>query len=64
MWAIGIVVCMGLMLAGHAVMSSGHGSHSRDGAAGRAQTTEDARSGAPGDATAGNAPEAAPEHRR
>ncbi len=33
MWVIGIVVCAGLMLGGHAVMNTGHGSHSHTGAA-------------------------------
>lgn len=35
MWVIGMVVCAALMLAGHAVMNAGHGSHSHEPAAAR-----------------------------
>lgn len=57
MWVIGIVVCAALMLGGHAVMNTGHGSHSHeqpDEAAQPAQTAAErdgaAVEGAPEDA--------------
>lgn len=64
MWVIEMVVCMGLMLAGHAFMDSGQGSHSHEQAAARqpaaAATAPDASAAG---ATTENAPPPEPGHR-
>lgn len=64
MWVIGIVVCLGLMFGGHAVMNSDHGSHSHEGAASRERVATETP---PGGAAAETGPESAtqpePGHR-
>ncbi len=62
MWVIGIVVCAALMLGGHAVMNTGHGSHSHEPAA-AAQSAQTAaeRDGAAAEGAPENAPQPAPE---
>lgn len=57
MWVIGVVVCMGLMLAGHALTNSGHGSHSREVAGGVEPVAAPAPDGAPAEAAPENAPQ-------
>lgn len=63
MWVIGMIVCLGLMLAGHGLMNGHHGSQSH----GRAAAQEPAATAtAPDDAAVEAAPENAqrpePEH--
>ncbi len=69
MWLIGMVV--GLILAGHVLMNTGHGSHSHEGAApqGQAATAPDGApaesepDGAPAESKPDDAPDApAPEN--
>lgn len=56
MWLIGMVVCV-LMLAGHAVMNTGHGSHSHEGAAAEEQVaTPTAPDGAPAESEPDDVP--------
>lgn len=55
MWLIGMVVCVGLMLAGHAVTNSGQAAHSHESA------TQESVATAPGPAPADAAPERTPE---
>jgi hypothetical protein len=55
MWIIGMAVCIGLMLAGHAFTTSAHSSHSHEGAVQESVAT------APGRAPANAAPEEAPQ---
>jgi hypothetical protein len=55
MWMIGMVVWIGLMLAGHSFMNSAHASHSHEGAVQEPVAT------APGRAPANAAPEKAPQ---
>jgi predicted cobalt transporter CbtA len=62
MWVIGIV-CMGLMLMGHAFTQSGHGSHSHDRAAApNAVATAAAPDRAAAEAAPENAPQPEPGH--
>ena len=68
MWVIGAIVCLGLMLAGHGIMSAGHhGSHSGAHAAVQeppSPAAQHAHAAAPGDTVAETAQEQAarPEH--
>jgi hypothetical protein len=59
MWLIGMVVCAALMLAGHAAMNAGHGSHSHGGAAAAPRPAPTAP--APDGVEAESAPESAPQ---
>lgn len=57
MWVIGIVVCAALMLGGHAVMNTGHGSHSHEpAAAAQPAHTAAERDGAAAEGAPENAP--------
>lgn len=49
MWVIGMALCMGLLLVGHAFVRTGHGSHRHEDAAPSAVTPATA----PSDPTAG-----------
>jgi hypothetical protein len=60
MWVIGMVVCMGLMLAGHALTSSGHAAHSHESATRESVGT--APGGGPAEAAADKAPQPEPGH--
>ena len=58
MWVIGIVVCAALMLGGHAVMNTGHGSHSDEPAAAAQPAQPPAeRDGAAAEGAPENAPQ-------
>lgn len=68
MWVIGMLVCAGLLLGGHAFMNTGHGSHSHEGAAAQKQvapaTAPDSAATAPDDAATAptDALQPEPEH--
>ncbi len=61
MWMIGIVVCAVLMLAGHAVMNTSHGTRSHESAAAaQPAPTAPARDGESAEAESESAPQPAP----
>jgi hypothetical protein len=64
MWVIGMVVCAGLMLVGHAFVASGPGAHAHDAAAvQKPVATATAPDGVPAAARPENAPQSEPVHR-
>lgn len=65
MWLIGIVVCVGFMLAGHGLMGSHRGSHSGDDGVARERVEAETpqQRGSAAESTTESAPQPQPGHR-